>query len=208
MGDELEAIADVSTMGSYQSSMKESGLMHRLIGAAATALAALAVGVLVGPAAAAAPAGGPIELYASAGNAGSQHIVVVGAIGDYGTALNVNKNGKPNPNGNYVKVRLKKGTFVIDVTAMNKAINSEQNPQVGSHATCSAAFTGSAPVTFLKGTGLYKGISGTANVTLTFGGVGSTYKSGPKKGLCKQGDQSPRSSFGFVTGQGTVSFAP
>jgi hypothetical protein len=63
-------------------------------------------------------------------------------------------------------------------------------------------------VTFSRGTGLYNGISGTANVTLTFGGVGSRYKSGPKKGQCKQGGQSPRASFGFVTGRGTVSFAP
>jgi hypothetical protein len=182
--------------------------MHRVAGIGAALMAASAVGVLVGPAAAAAPAGGAVELWASAGSNASQHIVFVGAIGDYGTAVNVNKNGKPNPNGNYVKVTLKNGTFVIDVTAMNKAINSEQNPQVGSHATCSAAFTGSAPVTFGKGTGLYKGISGTANVTLTFGGVGSRYTSGPKKGQCKQVGQSPRASFGFVTGQGTVSFAP
>jgi hypothetical protein len=61
-------------------------------------------------------------------------------------------------------------------------------------------------VTFLNGTGLYKGVSGTANVTVTFGGVGSRYKSGPKKGQCKQGEPSPSASFGFVTGQGTVSF--
>jgi hypothetical protein len=182
--------------------------MHRVAGIGVAFVAALAVGVLVGPAAAAAPAGGPIELWASAGNNGSQHIVFVGAIGDYGTAVNVNKNGKPNPNGNYVKVRVKKGTFMIDTTAVNKAISSQQeHPQVGSHATCSAAFTVSAPVTFGNGTGLYKGISGTANVTLTFGGVGSRYTSGSKKGQCKQGGQSPRSSFGFVTGQGTVSFA-
>jgi hypothetical protein len=77
---------------------------------------------------------------------------------------------------------------------------------VASNATCSAAFTTTAPVTFLNGTRLYKGISGTGNVSLTFGGVGSRYKSGPKKGQCKQGDPSPRASFGFVTGQGTVSY--
>ena len=182
--------------------------MQRLASASVLLAMLAIVGVLVGPAAAAAPAGGPIELWASAGNNGSQHIVFVGAVGDYGTAVNVNKNGKPNPNGNYVKVKLSKGTFMIDGTALNKAINSQQSPQVGSHATCSAAFTGSAPVTFLNGTRLYKGISGTANVTLTFGGVGSRYKSGPKKGQCKQGDSNPRSSIGFVTGQDTVSFAP
>jgi hypothetical protein len=181
--------------------------MHRLASVGVAVLAALAVSaVLVGSGAAAAPAGGPIELYASAGNSGSQHVVVVGAIGDYGTAINVNKNGKPNANGNYVKVKLTKGTFLIDVTAVNKAMNSGAPPQVASHTTCSAAFTGTAPVTFLNGTRLYKGISGSGNVSLTFGGVGSRYKSGPKKGQCKRGDPSPRASFGFVTGQGTVSF--
>ena len=61
-------------------------------------------------------------------------------------------------------------------------------------------------MTFLNGTRLYKGISGTANLSLTFGGVGMRYKSGPKKGQCKQGHASPRASFGYVTGQGTVSF--
>jgi hypothetical protein len=182
--------------------------MHRLMSAGAAALAALAVGGVVGgSAAAAAPTGGPIELYAPAGNGNSQHIVFVGAIGDYGTATNVDKNGKVNPNGNFVRAKLKRGAFEIDVTAVNKQLNSGAAPRVESHATCSAAFTGSAPVTFFNGTGLYKGISGTANVTITFGGVGSRYKSGPKKGQCKQGDSNKRAQFGFVTGQGTVNFA-
>jgi hypothetical protein len=180
--------------------------MQRLASVGVPVLAALtAAGVMVGPGAAA-PAGGSIQLYASAGSSGPQHVVLVGAIGDYGTAVNVNKNGKPSPNGNFVRVKLQKGTFEIDSTALNKAINAGTEPQVESHATCSAAQTGSGPVTFFNGTGLYKGISGKASLTLTFGGVGSRYKSGPKRGQCKQGDPSPRASFGFVTGQGTVSF--
>jgi hypothetical protein len=181
--------------------------MHRLGSAGAAALAALAVaGVLVGPAAASAPAGGPIAFYANAGNAGSQKVVFVGAIGDYGKAVNVDKNGKPNPNGNFVKVRLRKGTFEIDSTDLNKTLNNAK-PQVESEATCSAQFSGSGTVKFFNGTGLYKGISGTANVTVTFAGVGSRYKSGPKKGQCKHGDSNPRAQYGFVTGQGTVSFS-
>jgi hypothetical protein len=179
--------------------------MHRLASAGAAILAVLAVtGVLAGGAAAA-PAGGPIALYANAGNAGSQKVVFVGAIGDYGTARNVDKNGKVNPNGNFVKVKLTKGTFEIDSTALNETMNTD--PQVASTATCSAAFTASAPVTFFNGTGLYKGISGTATVTVTFGGVAPRYKSGPKKGQCKPGENTkPRAQYGFVTGQGTVSF--
>jgi hypothetical protein len=184
--------------------------MHRVIGAGAATLAALAgvAAIVVASASAAAPEGGKIELYASADNSGSKHVVLVGAIGDYGKAANVNKNGKPNPNGNFVRVKLQKGTFMLDSTELNKAINAQTQPQVESHTTCSAAVSGSGPVTFLNGTGLYKGISGTANLTITYGGVGGRYKSGPKKGQCKQGNvMNPRASFGFVTGQGTVSFA-
>jgi hypothetical protein len=188
--------------------MKESGTqMHRLVSAGAAVLAALAVAaVLVGTGAAAAPTGGPIALYANAGNGPSQRIVFVGAIGDYGTALSVDKNGKVDNNGNFVKVKLTRGTFWIDTTALNKTMNSGPAPQVSSHATCSAAFSGSGPVKFFNGRGLYKGISGTANVTLTFGGVGPRYKSGPKKGQCKQ-SSNPRAQYGVVMGQGTVSFA-
>ncbi len=175
---------------------------------AAIVAASVVAGVLVAAGTAATPEGGKVELWASAGNGGSQHVVFVGAIGDYGKAVNVNKNGKPNPNGNFVRVKLQKGTFMIDSTELNKAINAQTQPQVESHATCSAAQTGSGPVTFLNGTGLYKGISGTANLTITYGGVGGRYNSGPKKGQCKIGDvTNPRASFGFVTGQGTVSFA-
>jgi hypothetical protein len=180
--------------------------MHRFASAGA-ALAALATaGVLIGPAAAA-PAGGQIAFSGSADNGGSQKMVFVGAIGDYGTAISVDKNGKVDSNGNFVKMKLKKGTFQLDVTDLNKTLQNPK-PQIASDVTCSATFTGTAPVTFLKGTGLYKGISGTANVTLTFSGVGSRYKSGPKKGQCNHAeDASPRASFGFVTGQGTVTFS-
>lgn len=175
---------------------------------AAIVAASVTAAVLVGAGTAATPEGGKVELWASAGNNGSQQVVFVGAIGDYGKAVNVGKNGKPSPNGNFVKMKLQKGTFMLDVTAVNKAVNSAgASPQVESHTTCSAAFSGGGQVTFLNGTGQYKGISGTADVTITFGGVGARYKSGPKKGQCKQGDSSPRASFGFVTGQGTVSFS-
>jgi hypothetical protein len=179
--------------------------MHRLASVGAATAAALVV--VGGATAAAAPAGGPVALYANAnGNGPSERVVFVGAIGDYGTATNIDKNGRVDPNGNFVKVKLQQGTFEIDSTALNKTLNAGK-PQVSSHATCSAAFTGSGQVTFLKGTGLYKGITGTANVTVTFGGVGPRYKSGPKKGQCMPHTAKAVANYGFVTGQGTVTFA-
>ena len=74
-----------------------------------------------------------------------------------------------------------KGTFEIDSTALNKK-TANPRPQVASDTTCSVSASGSAPVTLFNGTGLYKGITGTANVTLTFTGVGQPLPKRPEEG--------------------------
>ena len=183
-------------------------MRKRLAGIGAGALAVLVVaGVTVWSAAAATP-GGKIAFYASAGTSATNHGVFTGAVGDYGTLVNMNKDGKVNPNGNFVKATLTKGTFELDITALNKILSQSGTPLASSTATCSNAFSGSGPVKFFNGTGPYKGISGTATVTVTFGGVGPRYTSGPKKGQCNQNAQAfPGGSFGVVMGHGTVSFA-
>jgi hypothetical protein len=86
-----------------------------------------------------------------------------------------------------VKVTLKQGTFEIDATALNKKM-ANPRPQVQSDVTCSIAASGSGLVRLFNGTGLYQGISGSANVTMTFTGVGGRYYSGAKKGQCEQGN--------------------
>lgn len=156
-------------------------------------------------AAAAAPKDGPISVLATLGNGPAGKIVVAGAIGDWGTALSIDKNGKPDENGNYVKVTLKKGTFEIDSTALNKK-SDNPHPQIASDTTCSVSVSVSAPVTLLDGTGLYQGISGTVNATLTFSGVGGRYQSGAKKGQCEHGGTKPMAMLGTVLGRGTVRF--
>jgi hypothetical protein len=172
------------------------------------ALAAfVAAAVVTGSAAgAAAPTGGPIALFATVGNSPTGKIVVAGAIGDWGTVLGVNKNDKPDLNGNFVKVTLQKGTFEIDATAVNKKLANPQ-PQVASDVTCSVSASGTGPVRLFNGTGLYKGISGTVNVTMTFTGVGSRSQSGANKGQCSHG-QNPLAMLGSVTGRGIVHFTP
>lgn len=154
--------------------------------------------------AAAAPTGGPIALLATIGNGPAGKILVAGAIGDWGTALTIDKNGKADPNGNYVKVTLRKGTFEIDSTALNKK-TANPRPQVASDITCSVSARGSAPVTLFNGTGLYTGITGTVSATLTFTGVGSRYASGAKKGQCEH-TGNPLAMLGTVIGNGTVQF--
>jgi len=172
---------------------------------AGSMLALLAIGTS-GVAAATVPAaGGPIAVMATVGGGPGGKIVVAGAIGDWGTALTIDKNGKPDENGNYVKVTLRKGSFEIDSTALNKK-TANPRPQVASDSTCSVSASGSAPVTFFNGTGLYRGITGTAHVTLTFTGVGRRYPSGPKKGQCNHSDTQPLTMLGTVIGRGTVQF--
>ena len=165
----------------------------------------VAAGTLASGAAAATPAGGPIALFATIGTGPSEKIVVAGAIGDWGKVVPVDKNGKPDDNGNFVKVTLKKGTFVIDATALNKKM-ANPRPQIASDLTCSVSASGSAPVELIDGTGLYKGISGTVNVTMTFTGMGGRYQSGAKKGQCER-DENPIAMLGSVAGRGTVHFS-
>jgi hypothetical protein len=171
-------------------------------------LAAIGVaGVLVSGAPGAAPSGGTIALFASVGNSSTGKIVVAGAIGDWGTAVSIDKNGRRDENGNYVKVTLRKGSFEIDSTALNKATASPR-PQVASDKTCSISTSGSAPVTLFNGTGAYKGISGTLKLTLSFAGVGRRSQSGPNKGKCLHSDtEPPLAMLGSVTGRGTIHFS-
>lgn len=188
---------------------KNSAMRKRLLVAAAALAAVSTLGFLALPgvatgAASTVPASGPIAILATVGSGPSGKILVAGAIGDWGTALTIDKSGKPDENGNYVKVTLKKGSFEIDSTALNKK-TANPRPQVASDTTCSVSASGSAPVTLFNGTGLYKGITGTINATLTFTGVGRRYQSGAKKGKCDHGPN-PLAVLGSVIGRGAVQF--
>ena len=65
----------------------------------------------------------------------------------------------------------------------------------------------SAPVPVVSGTGLYKGIHGSVKLTESYGFIGSTYKSGPKKGQCNMSNSSATvAQMATVYGSGSVSF--
>lgn len=168
-----------------------------------TALTGMAVGVA---SAAGIPSGGPIQLIATAGSNPAGTIVVAGAIGDYGKTLSMTKSGKPDANGNYVKITLQKGTFEVNSTAFNKA-TAKAPATINDKATCSYAFTGSGPVTLFNGTGLYKGISGNLTITINFIGDGPLYTTGTKKGKCNPNQNlQPLSAKGWIMGRGNVKF--
>jgi hypothetical protein len=180
--------------------------------AVSAVIAAFAVvtGSLAAPAVAAPamPMGGTIGVWVTIGNLNSavSSIIVTGAIGDYGTATTINKNGTVDQNGNYVRITLKKGGFEVNSVALNKATNNAP-PIMQNATTCSVVFGGSGPVTLFNGTGMYTGISGTVNITQRFAAIGPRVATGPKKGQCSMNNNAPPVAFyGTITGTGKVSF--
>jgi hypothetical protein len=151
------------------------------------------------------PTGGAVYFHATGSNGPAGTIIITGAIGDYGKTLSINKNGKTDNNGDFVRITLKHGTFEINATALNA--NEQHTRALINKTTCSIRFTGTGPVTLFNGTGLYKGITGKVLITVSFGGVGPLYTSGPHKGQCNFGRTTPPlAQYASITGPGTVSF--
>jgi hypothetical protein len=181
-------------------------MVRRLILSGALIGATIAGLILVVAAAGARPAGGPIEFFAPATNSPVGPITFAGAVGDFGKALSMDKNGKPDQNGNFVKMTLRYGGFVVDVATLNK-ISAKTQPSIVDKSTCSFAFSATGPVTLSKGTGRYQGISGTVSVTIHFLGDGPLYTSGAKKGQCNQSNSAQLlAQRGWITGEGSVKF--
>jgi hypothetical protein len=126
-----------------------------------------------------------------------------GAIGDSGTTTSVDKNGKTDPAGDYATVTLSKGDFVVNKTALEKAI-SNVNPKIDK-TTCSAGLSVRASVQLFDGAGLYKGISGTLQVTEFIGFISPRYSSGKNAGQCNL-DVAPTSQLDLTIATGSVSF--
>ena len=181
--------------------------MSKLRLGASVALVLALGGLAAGLASAAAPAGGVVEIYVTPTSGAVYKIVVVGAIGDHGTATSIDKDGKVDSNGNYVKIKLTQGTFEVNSVALNKKTNNAP-PTLTDLATCSYAFGGSGPVSLFNGTGRYAGISGTLKIDETFAAVGPLFKTGAKKGKCDSSSNAqPVAFWGSITGKGAVKFA-
>jgi hypothetical protein len=152
------------------------------------------------------PGGGSIKVYATPsanGNGGT--VLLTGAIGDHGKTLSIDQDGKPDTNGNYVKVTLKKGAFEINKTTLDA--KAKNVTPTGDLATCSGGFSVTAPVTLLDGTGNYKGITGMVKLTLTYAFVLPRFASGKHKGQCNEGNNVPPVAlYESVKGSGTVQF--
>ncbi len=145
-----------------------------------------------------------MQVFANPGPTGT--ILLTGAIGDFGKTVDVNKSGKVQASGTYVKVTLKKGTFEINAAALNAKL-AKLNPPVNK-ATCSAEGSGTGQVSLFNGTGLYQGLSGTLNVTATFAVIAPRFTSGKHKGQCNLSNSAqPLDQYAWITGAGTVKFS-
>jgi hypothetical protein len=182
-------------------------LVKKLASASALMTVVLGTAQVLPASAQSVPVGGAIRIWATpALNGAGASIVITGAIGDYGKALSVNANGTANPNGNYVKITLHRGGFTVNSTTLNQKSNNAQ--PIANMTTCSAWLSVSGPVTLSAGTGLYKGISGTVNVTQTFAFIIRRYAIGAHAGQCNMSQKAqPVATWASIVGSGNVSFA-
>jgi hypothetical protein len=152
------------------------------------------------------PSPGKIKVFVTQVNSTKSKFLITGAIGDYGTGVSTNKNGKVDANGAFEKITLKQGGFLVDATGFNKALN-HASPQIN-QANCSTVFSGSGPGILEKGTGLYQGIGGTVTITATFAAVAPRITSGAKKGQCNFAQNvQPLGSYQSITATGKVTFS-
>jgi hypothetical protein len=186
---------------------RERGGHRRTLFVSGVAVVAM-VGMLfvAGPATAATSKGGMIYVEVTPNNGVTYPIVITGAFADYGTATTIEQNGTVNANGNYVNIALKQGGFEVNSTALNKKASSTA-PTFNSTTNCSYSFTVSGPISLSKGTGAYKGISGTLTMTESFSAILPRFSSGKHKGQCNEGNSTtPLASGGNISGSGKVSF--
>lgn len=169
-------------------------MLRKLVAGAAVAVGLAAVPTV----ASAAPTSGTVHLYSPGTESATNPVVVVGAIGDYGKAVTYNAKGKPDSNGMaYVILTLKNGTVRGSLHQL-AALEQKFQPTF-SQTTCSGEGSITGPVVLSDGTGAYKGITGTLQITETFAFVA------PKTSAGKCSDKDvPAGDFGVITGVGTV----
>jgi hypothetical protein len=165
--------------------------------------AACASAATVAPRAAGRPAaGGAVHFSGFSKNSDGPDFTVVltGAVGDYGPAVTVHPDGTADPeHTSEMSLRLKKGTFRLDIARLDKAIVAVTS-RWKTTRTCSfhATVTASTPVVAGSGTGSYRGIKGSLKMTVTIDEVDVK--------PCPGGTSKFLSQLIFLVGSGTVSF--
>ena len=141
-----------------------------------------ACGLLLAAGGAAAAAKGPaaaggkanIMIYGVNTDGAYWHAIVSGVIGDYGPAVSIYPDGKIDPMHNSeMELRLTHGSFRLSIAALDKAFVKATSHEPTYPRTCSSFFhvTAAMPVIKGSGTGAYRGITGSFQVTATLNEV-------------------------------------
>ena len=130
-------------------------------------------------------------------------VVLSGAIGDFGAAVTVLRNGTVDPeHSSLLNLALTQGSFRIVIRPLHAQLLNALDHAPYNRKTCSGhvMVTGTAPVVAGSGTGAYKGIRGSFKLTLTANEVDTRPGCQPFSGSPLQAQTV------FITGSGTVSF--
>ena len=164
------------------------------------------LGGTVGATASGASANGAVKVFVTPnGTTTAKHpgkVLFTGAIGDYGSVTSVNASGKATRKGVYRLLKLKQGTVLVDITSFQKQLQgSFTSPTALDKTTCSLAVTATGPVTVVRGTGSYAGITGSFTMTATIAGIAPRTKGG----ACTLKTTTPSlATFTMITGTGNV----
>lgn len=175
----------------------------RALVALVVVIVAAIAGTTVALAASATPAGGTFRVFdVSNGLGGGGNVLLTGAIGDHGHSQSVTKSGAVNQNGGYVKLTLSQGTVTLNKTALDNAIGQAFGKAAPNSSNCSLSVVASGKVSFVSGTGRYRGATGSAHLTVAFGLILPR-----KNGKCDTSNSAvPTAGQQIVYGTGSVSF--
>ena len=134
-----------------------------------------------------------VQVFSTTAPDGKGTVVISGAIADYGTSSALSND--------YIitRIKLQHGTIEVNTSKLEQA----ETPSVNS-ATCSYTFSGTAPITVVRGTGSYVGIKGTLTATASGAGILARLKNGK----CQESESSePLFTIGTVQTSGTVTIS-
>ncbi|GIH16182.1 hypothetical protein Raf01_43540 [Rugosimonospora africana] len=146
--------------------------------------------------------GGKVHLTAYTDNDGpTATVILAGAVGDYGKAQSVNPDGSVNTeHSSQFNLALTRGSFRLDIAALDKEFVAVLGNLAVNTTTCSgtASVHGTVPVVAGSGTGAYRGIGGTFDLTFTLDEVYRT-------NACSESGAYLSQSI-VIAGPGSVSF--
>jgi hypothetical protein len=148
------------------------------------------------------PAGGRVHFSDYTDNDGvGATVILTGAAGDVGEAVSIYPDGMLNPEHNAeLKLALSRGSFRLSLVGLDKKIVSAFKHVHLNTSTCSlhVSATGAAPIVARSGAGLYRGISGSFNLTVTIDEISARVKCSVSSPFAAEAI--------VITGSGIVSF--